>query len=106
MNLDDIKKYTTTDARDFPSDTGVYAITFENNPNKNIYIGSASSFKNKSVANGFNSRWKSHIRGLIKNTNETSDILKSATQKYGIDNIRFQIIEMTSPENCIKREQY
>lgn len=81
--------------------TGVYKIWHIEKP-KVFYIGSASS---TSKEGGFIKRWKSHIRNLIKKEHP-SIYFMNVVNKYGIDGIRFGIIEFTEPYSCIKQEQY
>lgn len=91
-------KYTINDKKIFPKSIGVYKISFINNNGK-VYIGSTSN------KNGFHKRWLSHILKLSKNISN-SPSLQNAVNKYGIDNIIFEIIEECDRDSCIKREQY
>lgn len=97
--------YTINDIKIFPSITGVYKISFLNNNDK-VYIGSASGTKNKIKKNtGFHIRWKTHIYQLSNNKSKLP-ALQNATNKYGINNIIFEIIEECDVEKCLEREQY
>jgi len=98
-------KYTKNDINVFPSYTGVYSISFSNNTNGKVYIGSASGTKNKiKKDNGFHSRWRNHINNLSKNKSKTA--LQYAVNKYGLDNILFEIIEECDSKICLEREQF
>lgn len=98
-------KYTKNDLNIFPSYTGVYAISFSNNTNGKIYIGSASATKSKiKKDNGFHSRWRKHIHDLSKNKSKTA--LQYAANKYGLENILFEIIEECDSKFCLDREQF
>ena len=98
-------KYTKNDINIFPSYTGVYSISFSNNTNDKVYIGSASGTKNKILKdNGFHGRWRKHIHNLSKNKSKTA--LQYAANKYGLDNIIFEIIEKCDSSICLDREQY
>ncbi len=61
-----------------------------------IYIGSASNF--------FRSRWYRHIRDLQNNKHHAKK-LQRIVNKYGIDGLRFQILEVVAPEDCKRVEQ-
>lgn len=82
--------------------TGVYKIYHINKPNI-FYIGSASSLKK--WGEGFKQRWVAHVKQL-KNSYHHSPFFQRVVNKYGIDGLRFEIIENCVPENCIEREQY
>lgn len=90
--------YTINDKKIFPKSIGVYKISFINNNGK-VYIGSTSNKK------GFHKRWLSHILRLSKNTSK-SPALQNSVNKYGIDNMRFEVLEECNRDSCIKREQY
>lgn len=91
-------KYTINDRKIFPKSIGVYKISFINNNGK-VYIGSTSN------KNGFYKRWCRHILELSKNISK-SPALQNATNKYGVDNMRFEVIEECNYKDCIKKEQY
>lgn len=92
-------KYTIKDVNIFPKDTGIYKIHFTNSKNDKVYIGSASG------KSGFYNRWKSHISSL-KNNKSGNKILQSASNKYDINNIVFEIIEICDSNICLIREQF
>lgn len=81
--------------------TGVYKIYHINFPTV-FYIGSASSTKR--WREGFLDRWVKHCHKLNKNTHN-SIYLQRVVNKYGIDGLRFEIIEFCNPEECLKKEQ-
>lgn len=75
--------------------TGVYCIT--NKINNKIYIGSTST--------SFYLRYHQHKSDYFIGKKGIR-ILYRAFDKYGITNFVFKIVEITTKENCIKREQY
>lgn len=81
--------------------TGVYKIYHIYNKDL-IYIGSASSLKRWRI--GFKQRWVCHIKEL-KNNNHHSSFLQRVVNKYGIDGLRFEIIEICDPSICLETEQ-
>lgn len=95
--------YFVADRKLFPIDTGVYLITFVGS--KKVYIGSVSTneYKIKSK-NGFYCRWSKHIYLLRKNNHQTT--LQNAYNKYGEENMFFEILEICEPKICLQREQY
>jgi group I intron endonuclease len=74
---------------------GIYKITSKINPDK-IYIGSSINVK---------SRWSLHKRKLMLNEHH-SPILQSHVNKYGIDDLSFELIETCNKEVVLQREQY
>jgi len=97
--------YTIKDKKNFPSSTGIYCIYFKNNKSNKIYIGSASRVNSMKSQSGFYNRWSKHIYHL---SNETSGnkILQNAYNKYGKENLFFEILEECDSQNCLIREQY
>lgn len=83
MNKDNIKKQ------------GVYAI--RNLVNGKMYIGS--------TINSFNKRWQCHKKRLRKGIHH-SEHLQASWNKYGENVFSFEVIEITEPELCRKREGY
>lgn len=81
--------------------TGVYKITCKSN-NK-IYIGSATRYKSNFSRNGFYGRWLNHIYKL-KNGIHANTYLQNSWNKYGADDFIFEILEICSPEETIKKE--
>lgn len=87
---------------------GVYKITHLSKPEL-FYIGSASgTFKGKNSQKGFYRRFLEHLRNL-KNRKHDSRFLQNVVNKYGIEGIRFEIIEIVNTEDrnfILKREQH
>jgi len=82
--------------------TGIYRI-FHISDTKILYIGSAAALTR--WREGFKQRWVCHLRNL-KNNKHHSPFLQRVVNKYGIEGLRFEILEKCSSEECIKREQY
>jgi group I intron endonuclease len=74
--------------------SGIYKMT--NIINNKCYIGSAIDIKN---------RFKQH-KSLLKNNKHFNNHLQSSYNKYGKDNFLFEIIENTTNDLLIIREQY
>lgn len=92
-------KYTIKDIKSFPKEIGVYKIYFSNTSSGKVYIGSASG------KSGFYSRWKSHISSL-KNNKSGNNILQLASNKYDIENMVLEILEICDKKLCLTREQF
>lgn len=84
--------------------TGVYTITSKSTGR--IYVGSASQI-NGSYSNdiGFHRRWRRHIYEL-SNNNHNNKFLQSHVNKYGLNDLLFEIIEIYDPEICEHMELY
>ena len=82
--------------------TGIYKIYHIYNTNI-LYIGSASS--RKKWREGFLQRWAGHCRKLNNNAHN-STFLQNVVNKYGIEGLRFEIVEICEPEICLIREQF
>lgn len=83
--------------------TGVYLIKIINKPNW-YYIGSASKINKKNYNDiGFLQRWRNHFSTLKRNIH-FNPILQRSINKYGIENLRFEILEYCDPEKCIEIE--
>ena len=74
---------------------GIYIIQSIIKPHK-IYVGSS-----KDIAN----RWRLHIVKLKNNTHH-SPKLRCHVNKYGIDDLRFQVIEICEQYQLFPREQF
>jgi hypothetical protein len=83
--------------------TGIYKLYHSSFPDK-IYIGSAASTNFRNDNKGFLGRWKTHISHLKLNKHH-SKYLQRVVNKYGIDKIKFEILEFCNPEDCIIKEQ-
>ena len=82
---------------------GVYKIISKHN-NK-VYIGSTSNISKYKKWSGFKLRWLHHISSLLKNKH-SNNLLQNIVNKYGIENLFFEIIEICEKDICIEREQY
>lgn len=84
---------------------GVYKIFHVKKPNS-IYIGSTVSGKRREGwRGGFYTRWSKHL-DILKKNQHYSARLQDTVNKYGINGIRFQIIEITNKEQAREREKY
>jgi hypothetical protein len=81
---------------------GVYKIFHVHNPDI-VYIGSATSIKK--YRKGFKQRWICHLKDL-KNNKHHSVFLQRVVNKYGIEGLRFEILEKCKFDECIIKEQY
>ncbi len=82
--------------------TGIYKIFHISNPEV-LYIGSAASLRK--WREGFKQRWVNHLKQLNNNKHH-SPFLQRVVNKYGIEGLRFEILEKCDPKECVKREQY
>jgi group I intron endonuclease len=87
---------------------GIYKISHVNKPDL-FYIGSASSiYVKKGIQRGFYIRFWHHINDLKLNKHD-SKYLQNVVNKYGIEGIRFEILEIVETEDrkvILEREQY
>lgn len=83
--------------KDLESKAGVYEIVCLSNGKR--YIGSTTSSR------GFLFRWTRHIRDLNLETHH-SQKLQRAWNKYGSNQFVFRVLEYTTPDQAIPREQY
>jgi group I intron endonuclease len=74
--------------------TGIYSIT--NLIDNKVYVGFATDIER---------RWSKHKWGLKRNTHDNSH-LQAAWNKYGSNNLKFEIIELCNVENLLDREHY
>lgn len=74
--------------------SGVYIIT--NKVNGKFYVGSGRSIF---------SRWLNHTCYLVKD-NHINYKLQRAVNKYGLENFKFEILELSPPLGLNEREQY
>lgn len=84
--------------------TGIYKLYHIKYPDK-LYIGSTAVIHKYPSQCGFYKRWHSHSRDLITNKH-SSKHLQNVINKYGTEGLRFEIVELCQPEECLKREQY
>ena len=73
---------------------GIYII--KNNINNKVYIG---------LSKNLNNRIKQHKNRLLNNSHKNTH-LQSAFNKYGINNFKVEIIELTEVSSLIEREQF
>lgn len=101
-------KITTPAMLDQLTCLGVYKIYHVTKANV-FYIGSASGTKGKKPCElGFYGRFRRHLRALEKNKHD-SKYLQNVVNKYGIDGLRFEIIEVVNSTDrtyILEREQY
>lgn len=87
---------------------GIYKLYHINKP-LIFYIGSASgTYKGLKYQAGFYRRFYQHVRDLERNLH-SSKYLQNVVNKYGIEGIRFEIIEFIESKDRIfilEREQY
>lgn len=91
--MTEIEKFTGYN-KTYLSQYGIYKIYFINDLKNRVYIGSAlneGNTKNKKV--GFLARWTNHLSTLKTNKNRCPK-LQNACNKYGIDNMRFEIVDI------------
>lgn len=74
--------------------SGIYCIT--NIIDNRIYIGSTQCFKR---------RFTEHLKDFTENTHSNKHLLRFVN-KYGIDSIKFNIIEIVEINQTIEKEQY
>lgn len=74
--------------------SGIYQIS--NNIDNRIYIGSTQCFKR---------RFTEHLKSLADNAHNNPHLQKFVN-KYGIDSIKFEILEVVELENLLLKEQY
>lgn len=84
---------------------GVYKM-YHISDEESFYIGSTASKGNKKHQNGFYNRWRSHLMNL-KVGKHYCKKLQSLVNEFGLNGVRFQIIEIVEvAENCKFREQF
>jgi group I intron endonuclease len=87
---------------------GIYKISHINKPDA-FYIGSASgNRKVKDCQKGFYRRFLEHLH-FLEHKSHNSRYLQNVVNKYGIEGIRFEILEIVETEDrniILEREQY
>jgi group I intron endonuclease len=73
--------------------SGIYRIV---SPSGNFYVGSAVEIRK---------RWRNHKRQLISGVHHNKP-LQAAAKKYGLESLRFEIIEHCDSDVLINREQF
>jgi len=85
--------------------TGVYAIYHINKPGY-YYVGSAAKYNKINYRDiGFLQRWRNHVSNFKKGTHHNL-FLGRVVSKYGVEGVRFKIIEICDPFACHLRESY
>jgi hypothetical protein len=88
---------------------GIYSIHHKHDPTK-LYVGSTSKTKksNRKTHHGFYKRFYDHVRSLKMNLHHSIH-LQNIVNKYGIEGIVFQILEVCeglSKNDIFKKEQF
>jgi len=84
--------------------TGIYTITSISIGR--IYVGSATISEGMSDAHkGFRARWGDHVFRLLHNKHHSS-FLQNHVNKYGIDDLSFEILEFCEPRFALSLERY
>lgn len=94
---------------DLLSKVGVYKIYHKKRPER-VYVGSTSKYKSQRnlYHHGFYRRWYEHYWNLSSNTH-SSKYLQNTINKYGIDEIAFEILEVCENKTISEireREQF
>lgn len=92
-------KYYVKNDKDYFKN-GIYLIYHMNKP-KIYYVGSALRKSNNKSKKGVQSRWREHLC-LLKNNKHHSPYLQNIFNKYGIDGIRFEMIDEVDENINIK----
>lgn len=101
ITINFILKRTSSNYEDIHK-TGIYKIYHLHNKEV-IYLGSAAS--DRKWREGFKQRWIVHLYDLQKGIHH-SDYLQRVVNKYGIEDLRFEILEICDGSKCLEREQY
>lgn len=96
--------YTLQDRKSWPVTTGVYKLTFINSTSNKVYIGSSASIRKGSYY-GIRTRWGKHA-DLLKLGIHYSKKLQYAYNKYGGENLTFEIIDSCDGGNIIEMETF
>lgn len=91
INFNQVTKYST----------GIYKIYHIKDKSK-LYIGSAAG---TTKYGGFANRFRRHLYDLFYNKHCNLK-LQNYCNKYGLDGLKFEIIEICEYSKCIEREQY
>ena len=81
--------------------SGVYSIKHSHYPNY-LYVGSTAV---SSYHTGLYRRWWRHFYEL-KTKTHCNMKLQRVVNKYGLDGLSFEILEICTPEDCLLKEQY
>lgn len=83
---------------------GVYKLIHERRPNV-FYIGSTARIAYRKGNVGFHKRFNTH-RSYLKRKLHHCNYLQNIINKYGLDGLWMEILEITTPEKAIEREQF
>lgn len=102
-----MKRYITlkrfiTDLTDIDKN-GIYKIYHLSKPNI-VYVGSTFRKHIKDCKKGFYGRWIEHFSKLNRNKHH-SKYLQNVVNKYGIEGLRFEIIEICENINLIRQKE-
>jgi hypothetical protein len=81
---------------------GVYKLYFLGS--KKFYIGSTISLGNKKSSQGFYNRFSKHLR-MLRANNHPNKYLQNAFNKYSEENLRFEILFVSSDKNEISKKE-
>lgn len=83
---------------------GIYTITSK--VNNKIYVGSTAKIEGRSKGHiGFKCRWGCHVDALITNKHY-NQYLQNHVNKYGINDLQFDILEVCEPQFVNDLERY
>lgn len=102
MILDDLK--LTNCSLEETRNCGVYTIEHIAKPGV-LYVGSTTVIKSSKNFGGFRTRWQGHLLDLSKNRH-ASVYLQNVVNKYGIEGLRFDILDICEPKLAVGIEQY
>jgi group I intron endonuclease len=84
--------------------SGVYILEHKSKTGL-LYVGSTGIFNERKGKIGFARRFSNHIND-IKNKKHSAKYLQNICTKYGIDGLFMKIVEITTPDQAIIREQF
>lgn len=96
--------YTLQDRKIWPVTIGVYKLTFTNSVSNKVYIGSSMSVRKNSYY-GIRTRWGKHA-DLLKAGIHYSKKLQNAYNKYGENNLTFEIIDSCDGKDVVDTENF
>lgn len=102
-NVPKMLKFTNESIEDMLN-IGVYTITSKKSGK--TYVGCTSKLTGYHNRNrGFYYRWQKHVCLLINNKHHNI-LLQRHVNKYGIDDLKFEILDTYEPEHCESMELY
>jgi group I intron endonuclease len=75
--------------------SGVYKIYFETDKNNKVYIG---------ISNNLTRRKSDHLNNLLEKCHKNK-FLQNAYEKYGVENFRFEILEICEIDSLVIKEE-